>query len=129
MENGKQYVISVKNPIGAPPEYAARNLEFARRKAGNELYNILYTSRLPAVVDIEEVSIHHPANSLPEYRFFAENELQIVMTVTPVVHRHVEIAYMPSLPVSRYIAKYPPKNKIKHALQRLAYYIAKVADS
>ena len=50
------YYYQAKTPIGVSQEYGVRALELARRKAGNDLYSILYSQRLPAVVDIEESS-------------------------------------------------------------------------
>ena len=84
---GKKYSVSVRTPNGAPPEYAAHALEAGRRKAGNELYNILWGYKLPAVVDIEEIS-KRPQFSDP-YSYHYEHELAIEITVTPVRHRHV----------------------------------------
>lgn len=86
---GKRFAVSIKTPSGAPPEYSRHALEAGRRKAGNELYNILWGYKLPAMVDIEEISRYQPANSMPDYRFFGENELIIEITVTPVQHHHV----------------------------------------
>ena len=91
--NENKYSVSIKTPAGAPPEYAAHQLEAGRRQAGNELYKILYSQKLPAVVDIEEISIPAPqGNSYSPY-FPNENELRIEIIVTPVQHRHVTIAH------------------------------------
>ena len=90
--NGNKYSVSIKTPVEAPPEYAARQLEAARRRAGNELYKILYSRKMPAVVDIEEISIPAPQGDMYSvYR--PEHELRIEITVTPVQHRHVTIAH------------------------------------
>ena len=90
--NGNKYSVSIKTPVEAPPEYAARKLEAGRRQAGNELYKILYSQKLPAVVDIEEISI--PAPQGDYYSMYRpEHELRIEITVTPVQHRHVTIAH------------------------------------
>jgi hypothetical protein len=62
--NGNKYNVNIKTPVGAPPEYAAHQLEAARRQAGNELYKILYSQILPAVVDIEEIVIPAPQGDL-----------------------------------------------------------------
>lgn len=85
---GKKYSVSVKTPNGAPPEYAAHALEAGRRKAGNELYNILWGYKLPAVVDIEEIS-RRPQSFNPYTMYPYEHELVIEITVTPVQHHHV----------------------------------------
>ena len=89
--NENKYSVSIKTPIDAPPEYAAHALEAGRRKAGNELYNILYSQKLPAVVDIEEISIPAPQGDYGMYRL--ENEIRIEITITQVQHRHVTIAH------------------------------------
>jgi hypothetical protein len=116
--DGKKFAVSIKTPAGAPPEYAAHALEAGRRKAGNELYNILYSYKLPAVVDIEEISRHHPSNSMPYAPFFSENELIIEITVTPVQHHHVTIAHAPSLSALAYYPE-PVLDKIKRKIKKL----------
>ena len=85
---GRKYSVSVRTPTGSPPEYAAHALEAGRRKAGNELYNILWGYKLPAVVDIEEIS-RRPQSFDPYTMYDHENELVIEITVTPVQHHHV----------------------------------------
>ena len=50
---GEKLSVSIKIPTNAPHEYATHALETGRRKAGIELYNILWRRKLPAVVDIE----------------------------------------------------------------------------
>jgi hypothetical protein len=105
----------MKTMVGAPPEQVAYNLEAARRKAGNELYKILYTQKLPAVVDIEEISM--PATNRGEYGIYMPvNEMRIEITVTPVQYRNVTIAYtddmsLPYRPVT--------KNWIKRLFRKL----------
>ena len=83
--NGNKYSVSIKTPIEAPPEYAAHQLEAGRRQAGNELYKILYSQKLPAVVDIEEISMPAPQGDM----YHPEHELRIEITVTPVQYHHV----------------------------------------
>jgi len=91
--NGNKYSVSIKTRVGASPEEAAHHLAAGRRQAGNELYNILYSQKLPAVVDIEEISIPAPQGNFYSPYFPNENELRIEITVTPVQHRHVTIAH------------------------------------
>lgn len=55
--NGNKYSVSIKTRVDASPEETAHHLAAGRRQAGNKLYNILYSQKLPAVVDIEEISI------------------------------------------------------------------------
>ncbi len=90
--NGNKYSVSVKTRIGASPEEVSYHLEAGRRHAGNKLYEILYSQKLPAVVDIEEISVPAPQGDM--YSMYRpENELRIEITVTPVQHRHVTIAH------------------------------------
>ena len=121
----KKISVEVRTPINAPPEYKQHALMAARRKFGNELFDILWGYKLPAVVDIEEedVTDHYRR----DFHYY-DNVLRITATVTPVQHRHFEIAHMSSLPSLPYMALYPPKNKVKHALQRIAYFIAEIAS-
>ena len=88
--NGNKYSISIRTPHDAPPEYFARQLETGRRQAGNKLYEILYSQKLPAVVDIEEVSMPFSPYSSHSF-FYPERELRIEITVTLVTHKHVVV--------------------------------------
>ena len=85
--NSKKYSVSIKTPAESPMDYAVRALEAGRRKAGNELYGILYSQKLPAVIDIEEIYIPAEQGNFDTYP--KEHELRIVITVTPVEHRHI----------------------------------------
>lgn len=67
-----------------------RALELARRKAGNDLYSILYSQRLPAVVDIEESSTERK----DPYGRELENITTITISVTPVTHKHITMTHM-----------------------------------
>jgi len=87
--NGNKYSVSIKTPVEAPPEYAAHQLEAGRRQAGNKLYEILYSQKLPAVVDIEEISIPTAPQGDMYSMYRPEHELRIEITVTPVQYRHV----------------------------------------
>ena len=123
--DGKTYQVSMRTAVGSPPDYVQYQLEAARRKAGNELYNILYSLRLPAVVDIEEISMPNEDANLYFAMTPPENELRIVLTVNPVTHRHIEFAHAPSLldlPIWSYT-----KNPIKRAIQRFANFLVRVA--
>lgn len=123
--DGKTFNVEVRTPNHAPPEYKQHALMAARRNLGNQLFDILWGYKLPAVVDIEEedVTDHYRR----DFHYY-DNVLRITATVTPVQHRHIEIAHMPSLPILHGMAMYPPRNKVKHALQRFAYFIAEIAN-
>ena len=84
------YYYQAKTPIGASQEYWVRALELARRNAGNDLYSILYSQRLPAVVEIDESSttIRDP------FSREVENITTITISVTPVTHKHITMAHM-----------------------------------
>ena len=91
--SGNKYSVSIKTRVGASPEEAAHHLAAGRRQVGNELYNILYSQKLPAVVDIEEISIPAPQGNYYSLYSPTENELRIEVTVTPVQHRHVTMTH------------------------------------
>lgn len=80
----------VRTPMGVSPEYGQIALEGVRRRAGNDLYSILYSQRLPAVVEIDESSttIRNP------YSREVENITTITISVTPVTHKHITMAHM-----------------------------------
>lgn len=78
----------IKTPTDAPPEYNAIKLDAGRREAGNQLYKILQSHKMPAVVNIEEEAI--PSVN-PE--FFPMNEFRITITVSPVIHKEVMRAH------------------------------------
>lgn len=86
------FTVRIKTPVGAPVGYAAHQLQAARREVGNKLYEILYSQKLPAVVDIEEKELNYSAN----FSYPPENEMQIEVTVTPVNHRHITFAHADS---------------------------------
>lgn len=79
--NENKYKISIKTRADASPEEVKHQLEVGRRQVGNELYKILYSQKLPAVVDIKEVPIPFSKGSS---NYLPENELLIEITVTPI---------------------------------------------
>ena len=83
------FSIRIKTPVGAPVGYAIRQLESARREIGNKLYEILYSQKLPAVVDIEEKPINYASN----FSYTPENEMIIEVTITPVNHHHITLQH------------------------------------
>lgn len=83
-----KYEVVIKTPIGASPEYTASQLEAGRRKAGNELYRILQSHKLPTVVAIEEWLI--PSVN-PIYS--PMDEFRITVTISPVIHKEVIMAH------------------------------------
>jgi hypothetical protein len=122
--NGNKYSVSIKAPVEAPPGYAAHQLEVGRRQAGNKLYEILYSQKLPAVVDIEEISMPAPQGDM--YSMYRpEHELRIEITVTPVQHRHVTIAHADYLSAQQSVQR-TEKDKII-MVKKVFLYIVGVA--
>lgn len=117
----KRFAVSVKTPARAPPEYARAALENARRRAGNELYEILWTYRLPAVVDIEEREVDTPADYWNQRMNFV-NELIIQITATPVKYQHIVMpVYDSSLSVLEFkrVQRESLMKRIQRAFSRL----------
>ena len=71
-------------------------LEVVREKAGNKLFKMLLQNKLPAVVSVDEKLYYKRA----EYSCNGhDEEIEIVMTVTPVQHKHITIV-SPNPPLS-----------------------------
>lgn len=85
-----EYQYQVKTTVSYPTEYGTHALESTRRKAGNDLYNLLYSQRLPAVVDIDESS----TEIRDQYSRELENVTTITISVTPVTHKHITVTHM-----------------------------------
>lgn len=82
-----KYTLSVRVPHSAPEQYRQYAYRELRRKAGNELLDILWKLRLPAVVDVEEVVGKLPGGSWTTNEY--DDVLEIRLHITPVQHRDV----------------------------------------
>jgi hypothetical protein len=72
----------------APEEYKQEALRWTRQKVSNQLFDILWQNKLPAVVDIDEkidYSYHNDFMCVPNDR------IRIKVTITPVQYRNVEM--------------------------------------
>lgn len=102
--DSNKYRVVIKTPSDAPAEYHKRQLEVGRRQAGNNLYDILMSQKLPAIVDIKEVVMKNKDNY-----FRPENELRIEIEVTPVQHEHVTFTHAETWQPIALIGKHPVK--------------------
>jgi len=83
----------MKIPFDAPPQYKVRALEIAHEKAGRQLFDILWKSRIPAVVDIKEIINQAPRGMTRDYYMGNYDEtIRIEISVTPVEHQQVVMA-------------------------------------
>lgn len=77
----------------APNYLKEAALQDARRRIGNELFDMLWRGKLPAVVDIEEVIIKGYWSPEPNFYihppFPEKDSLEIRVNITPVEHRQV----------------------------------------
>ena len=90
MQNTQTFYQEMKTPFDAPPQYKVRALEIARERAGRQLFDILWKSRLPAVVDIKEIIKQAPPGMTRDYYMGNYDEtIRIEISVTPVEHRQV----------------------------------------
>jgi hypothetical protein len=87
-------VFGVENTIhsDAPNEYKQEALRWARQKVSNQLFDILWQSKLPAVVDIDEKIDYSYQNYFMQ---IPNDRIKIVVTITPVQHRHIEMMSTP----------------------------------
>lgn len=88
----KRFRVNARVAKWAEQEVRERALWNLRRQAGNELYNILYSDRLPAVVDIEEKSEEVITSSF-DYSNNYYDEYTIEITVNPVQHKHIVFSH------------------------------------
>ena len=84
--------------IDAPDEYKRHALQFTKDEVGRKLYSILEQCKNPAVVEIIEKIDRVPAwvQANDEQRLYSSgypmiDEIRIIVKVTPVRYRHVEI--------------------------------------
>lgn len=89
--NGTKYAFSRRVAADTPQEHIEYIIESAKRQAGNDLYGLLCSQKLPVVVDIEEKLISTPSDDIYN-TLHPENEFRIIVTVTPVKYRDVVVA-------------------------------------
>lgn len=92
-----EFQYQVKTPVSSPIEYGTYALESTRRKAGNDLYKLLYSQKLPAVVDIEESSAKTKSYYSMEPYLGEFYVTTIKITVSPVRHQHIAMAHVDEL--------------------------------
>lgn len=102
----------------APDEYKKEALYWTRKKAGNELYKILYGNRLPAVVDIEE-SIERDYRN--QYMGVSNDRIRIEVTMNPVQWKNVTLPY-----IEQSSLLFNPDNKRKSIWLSIKGYLAKI---
>lgn len=85
-------------PDGAPTEFRQHLLKLTQREVGNQIFDMLWTNKLPAVVDLEENIYHNPE------AFYRDDEdiIEYKITVKNVRYRDVEIARMPEFDLGYY---------------------------
>ena len=89
MEGSKTFAIENVIPSDYPDEIKRESLKLAERKVGNQLFDILWQFRLPAVVDIDEkIEEKYHYNAM----YFPNDVIRIKVTITPVQYRDVTIA-------------------------------------
>lgn len=120
--DGNKYRVVIKTPRDAPAEYHKYQLEAGRRQAGNNLYDILVSQKLPAVVDIKEVVTQSQSNNYFDY-YLPENELRIEIEVTPVQHKHITFAHAETWQPIALIGKHPVKQAIGRLLNSIGRLI------
>jgi len=116
-----QQVVNV--PSDAPNEYKAHSLLRAKDEVSRKLYSILEQCKNPAVVEIQEKMTTYPGSGQMNGGGYSDyysqhDEIRVIVKVTPVQHRHVEIEHIePSF--------LPPESP-QSFLKRLRYAITGV---
>lgn len=88
---GQKYSVSYRTPPGAPPQAFTYAREATHREAGNKLFDILWKTRLPAVVDLREET----REVSDDPYIMIDNEYRIEITVNPVQWHHFTMASFP----------------------------------
>lgn len=121
--DGQKYYVEVRTPNYYKDDgYRAHALEAGRRQMGNQLYEILWTMRLPAVVDIEEEDVTNQYRT--DYERY-DNILRITATVTPVQHQHITMPVFDDGFSYEMIREYS-KNPIKKAAQKVTNWLTRI---
>jgi hypothetical protein len=96
----KLFVMSVRTPVRASAEEHEYALQALRRRAGMQLYDIVYANRLPAVVDITEILVEQPKD--PYQYLEPMDEVRIEISVIPVTWKHVTMAAQENHSIGRF---------------------------
>ena len=107
----KELGVQVRMPSRYPDEGKRYKLEAARRQVGDNLFKFLWESKLPAVIDVEEVI----ANAHPDDPY-GEDVIEYRVRSTPVRHRHIVV---PVLDEINFNFKLPKKAKFWDKLKFL----------
>lgn len=90
MNDTQRFVITTKVDTVNISEYKQYALQSARQRAGNKLFDILWQSKLPAVVDIDERIEKVPSNiAVNPYDLRFDETITIEISVTSVQHEQV----------------------------------------
>lgn len=98
VDDGAFYVKTIVPPQ-TPPEGRKHLLEATRQKVGDKIFEILWTNKLPAVIDLEENILHEYSENYPVERV---DVIEYRVTVTNVMYRNVEVARMSDLDLGYY---------------------------
>lgn len=89
MSEDKAYVIRKIIRFGTPSDYRKHILEATRREVGIKIFDVLWTNRLPAVVDIEEsIFTDH---TLSYFYETPDEVLEYKVSISPVQYKHVVV--------------------------------------
>lgn len=92
MDMPKEFGVENMVHSDAPDEYKQEALRWARQKVSNQLFDILWQSKLPAVVDINEKIDYSYQNNFMQ---IPNDRIKIIVTITPVQYRHIEMLSTP----------------------------------
>ena len=91
-QDTQKFYVEIQVDQRMPDEYKQRELQFAREKAGRQIFDLLWKNKLPVVVDIQEIILQ----SEKDFYYHAGprsydtcEKIRIEISITPVEHRHV----------------------------------------
>lgn len=102
------WVYEIRIPSDSIDEYKKWSLGNAREEVGRKLFEILYSQKLPCVVDIDEEIIQLPKQTYIKNEWislYSEDLIRYRVSIMPVHHRHVTMETMllePPLPFKPY---------------------------
>lgn len=105
----RRYIKEMFIPERISNEHKQHMYQQLQRSFGMEVFEMLYKSRIPAVIDFREETILVRDNYEPGER------VRYTLTITPVEHRHIEIAHYEPTNTALFLSA---TEEIKHRISK-----------